>query len=136
MTRTRVDRLLRWLKWPFAILAVLVLPSVVVECWRQAHLLGSHAGLYPVFVLGGLAYILGWMLWFRKRVWGSAFTTLEHELTHALFGLLTFRLIRGIRISWSDGGHVRFRGEANWLILIGPYWFPTLTVALPLTLSR
>ena len=62
-------------------------------------------------------------------------STLEHELTHALFGLLTFRMIRGLNITWSRGGHVTFPGQVNWLILVAPYWFPTVSVAFALALS-
>lgn len=125
-----VDRFLALLKWPFAFIALLFLPGAVIEIWDRMLEMATHATRYPSFLLGILAYIGAWLLWFRKRIWGSAFSTLEHELTHALFGLLTFRIIRGIKISWSGGGHVRFKGAANWAIFIAPYWFPTLTVAM------
>jgi hypothetical protein len=126
----RTDQLLSLTKWPTAALALILLPGIGFEFVEVCQEMATKATLFPSFLLGCAAYIAAWWLWFRKRIWGSAFSTLEHELTHALFGLLTFRIIRGIKISWSGGGHVRFAGRANWLIYIAPYWFPTLTLAL------
>jgi hypothetical protein len=61
---------------------------------------------------------------------GSLLSTLEHELTHALFALATFRTVTGLTTSWKSGGHVTFEGRANWLILTAPYFFPTVSVAV------
>jgi hypothetical protein len=90
----------------------------------------SHPTRYGAFLAGGLVYFWLWKHFFRKRAWGSMLSTLEHELTHALFGLLTFRMARSLKVTWNSGGHVTFQGPVNWLILIAPYWFPTATFAL------
>ena len=126
----RIDAMLKILKWPLAILALIYLPAAAQALVGQSKTMASKTHLFPAFLLGCGLYNVAWVLWFRKKIWGSAFSTLEHELTHALFGLFTFRIIRGIRISWSGGGHVRFKGAANWMIYLAPYWFPTLTLAL------
>ena len=126
----RIDAILTLIKWPIALLALIYLPAAAQALLGQGKAMASKAHLFPAFLIGCGAYSAAWLMWFRKKIWGSAFSTLEHELTHALFGLLTFRIIRGIRISWSGGGHVRFKGAANWLIYIAPYWFPTLTLAI------
>jgi hypothetical protein len=50
---------------------------------------------------------------------------LAHELTHAFFALITFHKVKGIKINQDDtGGTMSFEGEGNWLIIIGPYFFP------------
>ncbi|MDE0896383.1 MAG: M50 family metallopeptidase, partial [Planctomycetota bacterium] len=82
------------------------------------------------FILGFAGYVLGWWLLFRRRGWGSALSTLEHELTHALFALLTFHRVKSIKTTWRQGGAMQFEGGGNWLILIAPYFVPTLSLAV------
>ena len=127
----RIDQFLALFKWPFALHS----HPLPARCSHRTLASGAgHGPLTPtdirVSCWGLQSTWEDGYFWFRKRIWGSAFSTLEHELTHALFGLLTFRIIRGIKISWSGGGHVRFKGAANWVIFIAPYWFPTLTIAM------
>jgi len=90
----------------------------------------SLSGRWAGVLTGIAAYGILWLLFFRKRFTGSAFSTLEHELTHALFALMTFHWVTSIRTSWDDGGVMHFRGRGNWLIFLAPYFFPTLTVAV------
>ncbi len=86
----------------------------------------SHLEHYASLLLGLGAYLAVWVLVFRKRWSGSWFSTLEHELTHALFAWLTFHKITDLRASWRGGGHIKYSGSGNWLITIAPYFFPTL----------
>ena len=126
----RVDRVMDVIKWPFAVCAVLLLPGAVLGLFDLLQSLALEATQYGPFLGGAVVYYYGWKWFFRRRIWGSMLSTLEHELTHALFGLFTFRMIRELRVSWDDGGHVTFPGRVNWLILIAPYWFPTATFVL------
>ena len=82
------------------------------------------------FILGFVGYVVGWWLLFRKRSWGSAFSTLEHELTHALFAVLTFHRVKSIKTTWDQGGVMHFEGGGNWLIMIAPYFVPTLSLVV------
>ena len=57
---------------------------------------------------------------------------LAHELTHAFFAILTFHKVKGISINPDDtGGAMSFEGEGNWLIIIGPYFFPLYCFGCP-----
>ena len=51
--------------------------------------------------------------------------TLEHELTHMLFALLTFHPPVSLDVNQNKGGYFAFKGKGNWLIAIAPYFFPT-----------
>ncbi|MAW51196.1 MAG: hypothetical protein CME01_00050, partial [Geminicoccus sp.] len=106
------------------------LPGAVVELFHVLGSLTSSPTRYGPFIIGGWIYFWLWKHFFRKRAWGSMISTLEHELTHALFGILTFRMIRSLNVTWNQGGHVTFPGRINWLILIAPYWFPTATFVI------
>jgi hypothetical protein len=127
LTQT-IDTVLKILKWPFAVFAVLLLPGALWVLAQMAVQLAAHPWQFGPFLGGTVGYFVAWRTFFRKRAWGSMMSTLEHELTHALFGILTFRMIRNLNITWSEGGHVTFPGRVNWLILIAPYWFPTISV--------
>jgi len=71
-----------------------------------------------------------WSRWLGKSKLGSFLITLEHELTHAMFALLTLHPIVGFRASLRRGGHVRFAGKGNWLIVSAPYFFPSAAILL------
>jgi len=127
--RSTVDQFLSFIKWPAAILGVLLLPGAVLGLVDLLGQLLRHPLKYAPFFGGAFAYYLGWKWFFRRRAWGSMLSTFEHELTHALFALFTFRVPRSIRVTWNQGGHMTHTGRSNWLILIAPYWFPTATFA-------
>ena len=123
------DSALHFLKWPLGLCSAALVPGALLAC---LELLGtmSLSGRWGAVLAGIAAYGTLWLLIFRKRFAGSAFSTLEHEVTHALFALMTFHRVTRIRTSWDDGGVTHFRGRGNWLILLAPYFFPTLTVAV------
>lgn len=127
-----IDRILNLFKWPVAALAVVVLPGTVLAlaAWFGRTL--SNPGPVWSFALGMAGYLLVYRLLLRRLPLGSFFSTLEHELTHALFALLTLHRVVGLRATWQNGGRVSIRGQGNWLILIAPYFFPLpcLLVAL------
>lgn len=125
-----INALLALSKWPLAFLSLCVLPATLSswgDLWEIAVTQPmSHDGI----LLGFLAYTVTWLVLFRRRQMGSLFSTLEHELTHAIFAWLTFHPVVSLRATWSSGGSVRYRGEGNWLINLAPYWVPTLAVPL------
>ena len=79
---------------------------------------------------GGGLYLVAWYFVFRHPFSGSYFSTFEHELTHALFAWMTLHRVTGLQVTWSQGGAMTYVGSGggNWLISIGPYWFPTLCI--------
>lgn len=124
-----VDRTINLLKWPVAVVAVYLLPRcalAVLELLRQ--LVASPVAAFPLLA-GLLGFLAVWAPFFRHRPFGTFFSTLEHELTHALFAILTLHRVTGIATSWNRGGRMSFRGEGNWLIAVAPYFFPTSAVA-------
>lgn len=128
---SRLDYIVNLLKWPSAILALSFTPLVL---WSLVWLV-FRLTAYPTFSLipffcGLVGFWLLWNRWLGKSRFGSFLVTLEHELTHALFALLTFHPIVGFRASLKSGGHVRFAGKGNWLIIAAPYFFPSAAIVL------
>ena len=85
------------------------------------------------FFLGITIYFFIYIILIRGKI--TIWDTLEHELTHALFAILTFNKIDSIAVNKS-GGEVRYSGQGrNFLITLSPYFFPTfLILILPLKL--
>ena len=118
------------LKWPLAMIVVVLTPAgglafwdLLVEAW------GRDIWLSP-FGIGFIVTAIVWLLFGQVPIF-RFWSTMEHELTHALFALLT--LVRVIELRSTDGtlessndsvGHVHL-GESNWLITVSPYFFPT-----------
>ena len=130
-----LDRFIRWLKWPMALAVAAATPAAAQAFWREGSALMGASELGPPLATGAVAYWLAWLLFFRRRGWGSAVSTLEHELTHAIFALATLHRVHQLRMSWGSGGHVKISRELDWPILVAPYFFPTVAVAWALTLA-
>lgn len=86
---------------------------------------------YVLFGMG--TYLLLWFAVLRSR--RQFWRTFEHELTHAIFAVLSGHRIQHFRASEDEGGSIHHVGKTrnNFLISLAPYFFPTLT-AVPLIL--
>lgn len=125
-----VDLVIEWLKWPTAIAAALLLPPSVQAVWLLVKRVLAEPVPLAAFAIGLVIYFIVWQLVLRERIFGSFFSVLEHELTHALFALATLHPVTGFRATFYAGGHVRWIGRGNWLIYLSPYFFPTACVAI------
>lgn len=127
----RLDQAVELLKWPSAVAATLITPLIF---WALI-LLSLRIATNPTFSMlpflgGAVGFWMLWNRWLGNSRLGSFLVTLEHELTHALFAMLTFHPIVGFRASLKTGGHVRFAGKGNWLIVAAPYFFPSAAIGL------
>ena len=120
-----IDRLLGWLKWPIAIVALIFLPGLVYALYFVVRGVAAHPGNCVPFLLGAGAYAVFFLAFARRRV--GFWTIVEHELTHALFAWATFHRVVGFS-AMRGGGHIRYVGRGNWLIAIAPYFFPTVSL--------
>ena len=120
------DRLLALLKWPVAVVALVLAPGMVYALGFVVRDIARSPGSCAPFLLGALAYAVVWFLLGGRRL--GFWATLEHELTHALFAWATFHPVVGFRATMRGGGHIRYLGRGNWLIAIAPYFFPTVSL--------
>jgi len=90
-----------------------------------------HQIFYKYLFVGMGVYFVLWIIIFSNNR-GNWFLTIEHELTHTLFALLTFHKIVDFKATDSFGGHMQFSGigGGNWLITIAPYFFPTFSMII------
>lgn len=119
--------ILKIVKWPVALCALALLPFSVLALF-DSSLAELQFEDCRWLACGAGSYCLGWWLLFRRHFTGSFLSTFEHEVTHALFAWLTLHRVTGLTVTWREGGMCRIVGSGggNWLISIGPYWFPTL----------
>src|SRR4051812_30295287 len=73
---------------------------------------------------GAGAFVVVWVALLRPKSSRHYVVTIEHELTHTLFALITLHRVSGVRPALSGGGHVRYEGRGNWLIAIAPFVVP------------
>jgi hypothetical protein len=129
-----LDRLLALLKWPVALVGLLFFPALLWALYDLLRGIGSAKPLLP-FLAGFLVYFVAWFAVLSGPSFAGFFSTMEHELTHALFAWVTFHPVVGFRGTWTSGGHIRYLGRGNWLVSIGPYFVPTLSLLAALALS-
>ena len=60
------------------------------------------------------------------------FSTLEHELTHAIFAILSLNRVTGLNATGREGGVTHYQGYGNWVITLAPYFVPTVTIPSPI----
>ncbi len=124
-----IDWIFAWLKWPAALLMLVLLPGAIAAMLALLGRIAAQPATMLVFFGGLVVYGALWWAWFRRSRF-TFFLALEHELTHALFALLTFHRVVNIHATPTGGGKMSFVGKGNWLITIAPYFFPTSSLAL------
>jgi len=131
-----LNRTIDILKYPVALVAVLLTFELFHVLYEVLEYVYVHLEFYKDFFMGMLAYMVSWALIFRK-IRGNWFLVIEHELTHALFALLTFHRMNFLLVTADRGGVVNYSGagNGNWLITIAPYFFPTFSMIIILFIS-
>jgi hypothetical protein len=114
------------LKWPVAIVAFVLAPGLVYALYFVVRGIASAPQSCLPCLLGAIVYSVVWAALGNRRI--GFWSTLEHELTHALFAWATFHRVVGFGATIRSGGHIRYTGRGNWLIAIAPYFFPTLSL--------
>ena len=147
-----VDRLLGLIMWPLAAAVIyyyseifslfITTVSIFIENASPIYLAG--ATFFLIFRFNFLPFLKFPSSWNNKKgkySFAERLDTWEHERAHWLFAILTFKF--GSRIEVFDKpnekGHAGYfhssTNSYNWLITIGPYFFPTFTfLLLPLFL--
>ena len=119
--RKQIDRILAWIKWPVAVCMILSVPATVQSFQHYVKkYVNNTEGL--LYFAGGAAFIVA-VRYFTAARRGAA-ETMEHEMTHTLFALLTLHPVHDLQVKDGGGGFMSYSGGSNWLITISPYFFP------------
>ena len=123
-----LDRVIGWLKWPVAFVSLIFLPGMFYALSFVARDIAHRpTSLIPLLVGAG-AFLVLWLALLLPKPSRHYLVTLEHELTHVLFALLTLHRVGGVRAALVGGGHARYEGRGNWLIAIAPFVVPLFSV--------
>ena len=125
-----MNRLINLLKWPVALLMVLLFVPAALALGRYVwQRLNDWPALWNHwhFAAGFVAAFVLWLTVLRDAKHTNWFYALEHELTHALFAALSWNRVVGINAK-RGGGEVSYFGEGNWLVSLAPYFFPLFCV--------
>lgn len=126
-----INSILNFVKWPIALLMVWSLPASLLLSWNFITAQQYSFHKIPPILIGFSVYAVLWFVIFRRKWAGSYLSTLEHEITHALFAIITGHSVKGMQITAHSGGRIEYKGgSGNWLIIIAPYFFPTVTILL------
>ena len=117
--RKILNTLIELLKWPVAAYMLVSIPAYLMS----VSFFNFFTIKYICF-FGGVIFFTFTLAVADKSV-RTGMQTLAHEFTHTFFALITFHKIDHIRLNPDEsGGSMGFKGEGNWLIIIGPYFFP------------
>ncbi len=135
LVRTILNFSLGIIKWPLALFMLYLLPDSALEMLSLLEDSQLESPQVAPFITGFVGYTIAWFILFKRYFMGSWLSTLEHELTHGLFALLTLHKILEVKTSYNSGGHIRYSGSGNWLITISPYFFPTVSFLIMAVLT-
>ena len=125
-----LNQLINLSKWPVALLMVLMLLPSLAQFKQVLLYMFQHDSQYRPMTYGALAYLaVSWLILAKSRM-GAWLSTLEHELTHALFAVLSLNRVTGLNVTSHAGGMISYQGYPNWLITIAPYFVPTLSLGV------
>lgn len=98
------------------------------EFWNVLSSLTIRSPKVIAFLAGIILFFPFWFIGkkFLQTAW-HYFTTLEHECTHAIVGLLFGKIPVSMSVSAWEGGEVKLRGGSNVWISLAPYFLPTLS---------
>jgi hypothetical protein len=80
-----------------------------------------------IFLAGIVGFTIFWFLFLKRRE--HFWSTLEHELTHALFATLFLKKINSLSASRKKGGLITIEG-GNAVIALAPYFFPLAPIVI------
>ncbi len=125
---TGLDRVISWLKWPIAFISLVFLPGVLYALSFVAKDIARRPSALVPLLIGAGAFVAVWLVLLLPKSSRHYLVTLEHELTHILFSLVTLHRVGGARAALVGGGHARYEGRGNWLIAIAPFVFPVFSL--------
>ncbi len=131
--RNYINRFLGIIKWPVAVAMLFVVPAAFQTFQRYYVIrdqLNGHNLLYFGIGVGFFAVVR--VFFIMKR--GTA-ETMEHEMTHSLFAMLTLHPVQHLEVFDTGGGAMTFAGKGNWLIALSPYFFPLSAFAMMFLIS-
>ena len=117
--RILIDRFIELLKWPIALYMLASLPAFI----KSLYAFNFMSWKYVVLAAGIVMFFISKNM--SDAGVKNTIQIIAHEFTHAFFAYLTFHKVTHISIEGDNsGGHMEFKGKGNWLIIIGPYFFP------------
>jgi len=135
MVQLLLNRLINVLKWPIAILSIVLFIPACQRLWRVFEHMYQHLADYSMLLYGIGIYVILWALWLKRSVMNQWFGTLEHELTHAIFAILSLNRVTALNATGHAGGVMHYQGYSNWIITLSPYFVPSLSLLMLLILS-
>lgn len=124
--RTALKTTLDVFRWPIGLIALIGLPSAI-------QLLGNEFSPFLrseewPFWAGLILVLILWASWWKETRWARFITTIEHEILHAIVGMLTLIPVRELKVREDGSGHVLFEPPGHWLLYLAPYFIPLLLV--------
>ncbi len=120
--RYYINCFLELIKWPVAVAMLLVFPAAL-QSFQRYYVIRNQLNWHNLIYFGiGIGFFAVVRVCFIMR--RGAAETMEHEITHSLFAMMTLHPVRHLEVSDTGGGFMTFSGKGNWLIAIAPYFFP------------
>ncbi len=122
ISRSYINQFIKLIKWPVAVVMLCVVPAAL-HAFHRYYVIRDQLNWHNlIYFFIGMAFFAAVRIFFIMR--RGAAETMEHEMTHVLFALLTLHSVKSMEVADTGGGSMTFAGEGNWLIAIAPYFFP------------
>lgn len=111
------------LKWPAALLMVILLLPLTQALLTLVTSLFEKSGDHQLLFIGFLSYGMVLLIFGKSRL-RNLLHTFNHELIHTIVAVLTLNRVTHLYVTAQKGGAMQYEGKGNWLITIAPYFLP------------
>lgn len=112
------------------LLAILTLPFSFLYGQELMVLLLSYNFNNPLHLIFVVSTIFSFFICLIFISSGSFIAIFEHELTHNILAIMTFKAPTGFIVEKGTGGLFQFNGGGNFLITLAPYFFLTVPILI------
>lgn len=128
--RNLINLTLKTIKWPMAVI-MLSLLYPTIKAFNYYYQYFGFNKQHMIYFLIGFCFYFGMKIFIMTgNYYRTNLEIINHELTHALFAILTLHPAGNLEAEEGKGGSITIKGGGNWLITIAPYFFPTFTCGM------
>jgi hypothetical protein len=118
----------KFIKWPIGTLSFALIPAAMMALLDMSSTVLENWMEFASLISGLILYSIIRYTFLGENSWIRTIEVLHHEMIHAIVAILSFCTIEEIKATRTSGGHMKYKGQGNWLITLSPYFLPLVPI--------
>jgi len=120
----------KFVKWPIGTLSFALIPAAMMALLDMSSTVLDNWMEFTSLISGIILYSTIRYTFLGENSWIRTIEVLHHEVIHAVVAILSFCTIEEIKATRTSGGHMKYKGQGNWLITLSPYFLPLIPITV------